>query len=84
MIDNSHCNRIHFPLTAFHCFSDNDIENVFNIIQSIFLSLMDMVENIVEKEKKCWLPAFSPFPHNVFKSFHRIEKNCRLHCKEES
>ena len=25
----------------------------------------DMVENIVEKRRKCWLPAFSHFPHNI-------------------
>ena len=28
---------------------------------------MGRVENIVGKGKKCWLPAFFPFFHNVFK-----------------
>ena len=28
------------------------------------------VENILGKRRKCWLPAFSPFAQNVFKSLH--------------
>ena len=30
--------------------------------------VLGKVENIGGKGEKCWLPAFSPFSHNVFKS----------------
>ena len=36
-------------------------ENKLNLAEKLkFVS--ERVENIVGKEKKCWLPAFSPFP----------------------
>ena len=33
----------------------------------MIISVFDRVENIVGKRRKCWLPAFSLFPHNVLK-----------------
>ena len=36
----------------------DDILNVAKITISVF----DRVENIVGRRRKCWLPAFSPFP----------------------
>ena len=39
-----------------------------NITQSLKF-VLGRVENIVEKGKKCWLPAFSPFPAMISKGF---------------
>ena len=36
----------------------DDKINVTRILKLVF----GMVENIVGKRRKCWLPAFSPFP----------------------
>ena len=44
-------------LTKFMAFADEKI----NIVQ-MMISICDSVEDIVAKGKKCWLPAFSPFP----------------------
>ena len=38
-------------------FADNNL-----YIAQMMIYVFDRVENIVEKGKKCWLPAFSPFP----------------------
>ena len=40
--------------------------------------VLNRVENIVGKKRKCWLPAFSPFP-TVFPNgfFERVVKNRR-------
>ena len=32
-------------------------------------------ENIVGKRRKCWLPAFSPFPTMFFGCFHQVRLN---------
>ena len=36
-------------------------EKMLGTIITMIISVFDMVENIVEKGRKCWLPAFSPF-----------------------
>ena len=37
--------------------------------------VLDRYEKIVRKRRKCWLPAFSPFSHNVFKGcFSKVGK----------
>ena len=33
------------------------------------ISVLDRIENIVGKRRKCWLPAFSPFPTMFSKIF---------------
>ena len=43
-------------------FADDKID----VTQKLKL-VLGKIENIVEKRKKCWLPAFSPFSYNVFK-----------------
>ena len=43
----------------------SDKSNVAKIIISVF----NNIENIVGKGKKCWLPAFSPFPTMFSKGF---------------
>ena len=43
-------------------FADDKI----NVTEKLKFGL-GMVENIVGKRRKCCLPAFCPFPHNVFK-----------------
>ena len=35
----------------------------------------DRVENIVGKGKKCWKPAFSPFPNMFFEGFLSVSLN---------
>ena len=53
-------------------------DDKFNIAK-MMISLFDRVENIVGKRRKCWLPAFSPFPAMFSKGlFLRVVKspNC--------
>ena len=42
-------------------------QNQFNVAQAVEV-IFDRVENIFGKRRKCWLPAFSPFPENVFQT----------------
>ena len=54
----------------------NQIERIadgkLNVILML-IPLFDRVENIMEKRRKCWLPAFSPFPIMFLKYlFHRV------------
>ena len=43
--------------SKFNAFADEK----FNIAK-MMISLCNRVENVVGKKRKCWLPAFSPFP----------------------
>ena len=45
------------------------------IVAIMMISVFDRVENIVEKTRKCWIPAFSPFPTMFSKGFlYRVTK----------
>ena len=56
---------LHWP--KFKAFADNNL-NVVKIIISLYVR----VENS-EKRRKCWLPAFSPFPTLFSKGFFLIK-----------
>ena len=57
---NDNHNKI-FVLSELKAFADNKINETRKLE-----SALGRVENIVGKRRKCWLPAFSPLPHNVF------------------
>ena len=58
-------------MTKLKAFTDNKI----NVAQ-IMISVFDRVENIVEKRRKCWLTAFSPFTTMFSKGFfHGVVKS---------
>ena len=38
-------------------------------VAKTMISVFDRVGNIMGKERKCWLPAFSPFPSMFLKGF---------------
>ena len=48
--------------SKFKAFADDKLN-----VARIMISVSDRVENIVGKVRKCWLPAFSPFPTMFFK-----------------
>ena len=50
-------------VTKLKAFAEDKIEVV-----KVKISVFDRVENTVGKRRKCWLPAFSPFPYSVFQS----------------
>ena len=50
--------------TQLKAFADDKINSAHKTI-----SVFDNVENIMGKRRKCWLPAFSPFPMMFSKSF---------------
>ena len=52
-------------VTKLKAFADDKIK-----VTKMRNSLFDRLENTVGKWRKCWLPAFSPFPHSVFQSLH--------------
>ena len=51
-------------LCIFKAFADD----ILKIIKTM-ISFFDRVENNVGKRRKCWLPAFSPFPTVFSKAF---------------
>ena len=61
---NSLSNDKILEVTKFKAFADDKL-NVPKMIISVFGKL----ENIEGKGKKCWLPAFSPFPTTFSKGF---------------
>ena len=46
-----------FDMTKLKALADDKLN-----VAKMTISLFDSVENTVGKRRKCWLPAFSPFP----------------------